>query len=333
MVRGSAGISWFIILIIAALAGTAGGAMVMMPGKSFRGALPPLTGDQVLLRDRLRGHVKVLAADIGQRNTFHYEALTKAAEYIKKQFGELGLPVQEDSYPLNGKEMSNLVAEIRGISKPREIVIVGAHYDSVLGSPGANDNGSGVAALLELARILRGAKPARTLRFIAFVNEEPPYFQSESMGSLVYARRAKERGDKIVAMLSLETIGYYSDRPQSQHYPPPLSSFYPDTANFIGFVSDVASMKLLRRAIGTFRKEARFPSEGVAAPAAITGIGWSDQWSFWQVGYHALMVTDTALFRYPDYHEASDTPDKVDYDRTARVVDGIAAVVKDLVTR
>jgi Zn-dependent M28 family amino/carboxypeptidase len=181
-----------------------------------------------------------------------------------------------------------------------------------------------------LARALREIKPRRTVRLVAFVNEEPPYFQSESMGSLVYARRARERREKIVAMLSIETIGYYSDRPNSQQYPASLSHFYPDTGNFIGFVSDLGSLNLLRRVLGSFRKSTRFPSEGVAAPGGIPGIGWSDHWSFWQAGYPAIMITDTAPFRYPHYHASSDTPDKLDYDRMARVVEGIGNVVGEL---
>jgi Zn-dependent M28 family amino/carboxypeptidase len=166
-----------------ALLGSAGGSVLIMPGQSYKGPLPPLTPDEILLRNRLRDHVFYLAGEIGERNTGHYAALGKAAQYIKARFQELGLAVREDSYLLHGKEMSNLVAEIIGASNPGEIVVVGAHYDSISGSPGANDNGSGVAAVLELARLLKDARPARTVRLIAFVNEEPPYFQSEMMGA------------------------------------------------------------------------------------------------------------------------------------------------------
>ena len=150
------------------------------------------------------------------------------------------------------------------------------------------------------------------------------------MGSRVYARRAKERGEKIVAMLSLETIGCFTDVPKSQHYPPPFNLFYPDTGNFVGFVSDLGSRALLLRTIGTFRATTHFPSEGLAAPGWIEGIGWSDHWSFWQEGYPAVMVTDTAPFRYLHYHEAEDTPEKLDYERMARVVAGIGRVVVNL---
>jgi Zn-dependent M28 family amino/carboxypeptidase len=174
--------------------------------------------------------------------------------------------------------------------------------------------------------------PNKTLRFVAFVNEEPPYFLSGEMGSQVYARRCKERGDKISAMISLETIGYFSDAPNSQTYPSPgLGLFYPQVGNFIGFVSNVKSRALLRRVITLFRKHAKIPSEGASLPAFIPGVSWSDQWSFWQHGYPAIMVTDTALFRYPYYHSSNDTPDKLDYDRFALVVSGIEKTIDELV--
>lgn len=304
--------------------------MMRMPGHSHTGPLPPLTADEARLSDRLREHVTVLADKIGERNTLRYRALQQTAAYITDRFRELGLTVHEEPYRVGDKEVVNLAAEVKGTQHPDEVVVIGAHYDTVPGSPGANDNGSGVAALLELARLFADKKPDRTVRFITFVNEEPPYFQTDEMGSRVYARRAKGRGEKIVAMLSLETIGCYSDAPKSQHYPPPFNRFYPETGNFIGFVSDLGSRAMLHRTIATFRATTQFPSEGLAAPGWIQGIGWSDHWSFWQEGYPAVMVTDTAPFRYHFYHEADDTPEKLDYARMARVVAGIERVVADL---
>jgi Zn-dependent M28 family amino/carboxypeptidase len=200
----------------------------------------------------------------------------------------------------------------------------------VAGAPGANDNGSGVAAVLELARLLRDATPARTLRCVLFVNEEPPFDQTDVMGSRVYARRSRERGENIVGMFSLETVGWYSEKPGSQRYPFPLSLFYPSTGNFIAFVSNLASRALLHEAIASFRRHAGIPSEGVAAPAFIPGVDWSDHWSFWQEGWPALMVTDTAPYRYPHYHAAEDTPDKVDYERLARLVTGLHGTLREL---
>ena len=218
-----------------------------------------------------------------------------------------------------------------GRVKSDAIVVVGAHYDAAPGTPAANDNGSGTAALLALARRLVALEPQTTLRLVAYANEEPPHFKTEAMGSLVNARRAKERGDDIVAMLSLETIGYCRDEPGTQPYPFPFSAFYPSEGNFLAVVGDTASRALVHRVVESFRANAAFPCEGVAAPSFIPGIDWSDHWSYWQQGWPAVMLTDTAVFRYPHYHEPSDTPDKLDYERLARVVTGIEAVVRELV--
>ena len=145
----------------------------------------------------------------------------------------------------------------------------------------------------------------------------------------MYARRSRERAENIIAMVSLETIGYYSDSKDSQVYPFPFSLFYPNVGNFIGFVGNTSSRALVRRAIKIFRQDGSFPSQGVAAPGWLTGIGWSDQWSFWKEGYPAMMITDTAVFRYPYYHRRADTPEKVDYDRMVRVVSGLSPVILD----
>ena len=225
-----------------------------------------------------------LGGAIGERNLSRYPQLLAAADYIESELAKSGWKVRRDTYELQGKSCHNLEVELPGRSP--EIVLIGAHYDSVFGSPGSNDNGSGVAALLALARRFVGTTQARTLRFVAFVNEEPHYFQTSEMGSFVYAGRCRERGDPITAMLSLETIGYYSNAEASQSYPAPgLGLIYPRTGNFIGFVGNVASRSLLRDALGAFRQSAQIPSEGGALPAAVPGVGWSDQWSFWRHGY------------------------------------------------
>ena len=247
-----------------------------------------------------------------------------------KSLEEAGYAVSVQPFTSRGLTVNNLDAALPGHSAADEIIVAGAHYDSVVGSPGANDNASGVAALLELARLLAGTALPRTVRFVAFVNEEAPFFYSDEMGSKLYADRAHAQGERIKAMLSLETIGYYTGHPASQRYPFPFSFFYPDTGNFIGFVGDLWSWRLVRRAIGAFRATTAFPSEGVAAPRATKGVHWSDHWSFWQAGYPAIMVTDTALYRYPHYHAATDTPEKLDYTGLARVTGGLAEVISAL---
>jgi hypothetical protein len=301
---------------------------IRMPGHDISTAAALSDGEKVL-RAELAADVKALAGDIGERNLNRYPKLLATADFIEASLTRAGLTPRRDSYELRGRSCHNLEVEIRG-ARP-EILVVGAHYDSVSGSPGANDNASGVAGLLALARRFAGKPCGQTLRFVAFVNEEPPYFQTEEMGSLVYAKRCKERGDKIAAMISLETIGYFSDAPGSQKYPSAgLGLFYPSKGNFIGFAGNTRSRALLRAAVSAFKKEQKLPCEGAALPTAVPGIGWSDQWSFWECGYPAIMVTDTAPFRYPHYHSSTDTPDKLDYDRFALVVSGMEKTIAAL---
>ena len=303
--------------------------MIRMPGQNYNRPVPPLTAEEKPLREQLIAHVRKLGGEIGERNLAHFPRLEAAAQYIEDQLS--GWKVRRDSYELQGKTCHNIEAERPGTLS--EIVLIGAHYDSVPGSPGANDNGSGVAALLALAHRLKNQPNEKTLRFVAFVNEEPGFFQTRAMGSYVYAGRCRERAERIVAMISLETIGYFSDQPGSQSYPAPgLSLIYPRTGNFIGFVANLKSRALLRAALDEFRRQAQIRSEGAAMPEFIPGVSWSDQWSFWQHGYPGIMVTDTAPFRYPYYHTAQDTPDKLDYDSMTKVVLGMESVIRRLVS-
>ena len=301
-----------------------------MVGKSYTGRFLPLSALEKELSASLRGHVFLLAGEIGERNIWLPKKLAAAAAYIEKTWQEQNFMVQRQEYDARGVKSANLIIEIPGNSRAGEIVIVGAHYDSVLGSPGANDNGTGVASLLEISRLLSGTNNARTIRLVAFTNEEPPFFLGRDMGSRVYASRLRQQEEDIVGMLSLETMGFYSEAPHSQEYPFPFSFFYPDRANFIGFVANLRSRHLMRLSLAAFRRTTRFPSEGTAAPGWITGIGWSDHWSFWREGYRAIMITDTAFFRYEHYHTRQDTPEKIDYDRLARVTNGLAEVVREL---
>ncbi len=305
--------------------------MIRMPGKSYRGQLPPLTPSEIILQNNLKQTVEKLSQEIGEHNFIFYKNLVTAADFLDDSLVKYGYKVQRQGYEISGKKYYNLEVEIPGTDKANEIVIIGGHYDSVTASPGANDNSSGAAGVLELARIFAGKNISRTLRFVEFVNEEPPFFWTPDMGSMVYAKRCQARGEKIMAMLSLETIGYYSDIPGSQKYPFPLDLIYPGTGDFIAFVGNIDSGNLVRNVISLFRKYAQFPSEGAALPGKIPGVGWSDHWSFWQYNYPALMVTDTAPFRYPYYHTEEDTPDKINYDRMARVVAGLEKVISDLV--
>lgn len=313
------------------LVGVGGWVFVMwMPGSSYQGTLPPATDEIRALEQELHMHVHTLGSQIGERNLFHYDKLLIAAEYIRAAFETAGYDVHRQPFDVTGKICENIEAELRGTDRPEDILVIGAHYDSVKGSPGANDNGTGVAAVLALARQFVESPTSRTLRFVAFANEEPPFFQSQDMGSRVYAHRSRQQNERIVLMLSLETIGYYTDDSHSQRYPPPLSLIYPSTGNFIGFVSNLANRDWVHRTLKIFRQQTRFPSEGAVLFEWMPGVGWSDHWAFWQEGFPALMVTDTALFRDPFYHTANDTPDHIHYDHLARVVSGLEQVIRDV---
>ena len=303
--------------------------MIWMPGTSYQGELLSLGSKEVEFRDALRSDVQMLAGTIGRRNSENYSGLQKAAKFLETELKNAGYEVRRQRYQIDVKDYDNLEVEIKGSDRPDQIILIGAHYDSAALSPAANDNASGAAATLELAKYFANSKPARTLRFVEFVDEEPPFFWTDNMGSLVYAKAAKAKGETIMAMMSLESLGYYSDRPNSQPYPAPLSLLYPSVGNFISFIGNVDSRKVVRTAIHDFRLKAKFPSEGAALPNLIPGVGWSDHWSFWQVGYPAIMVTDTATYRDPHYHQIDDRPENLDYDRFARVTFGLAQVIAD----
>ncbi len=305
---------------------------VDMPGSGFSGPLPELTQAQHETARRLEADVTGLVDGFVGRSTMSPAKYAAAAQHLRASFESIGLEAVLETFEMQHREgrVSNVVAEIAGTVAPKRMLIVGAHYDAHLGLPGADDNASGVAGVLELARRFKAEPADCTVRFVLFANEEPPHFMTEDMGSYAHAAGCQERGDDVIAMLSLEMIGYFDAAAGSQRYPFPLSMFYPDTGDFIAFVGDVGSGGLVRRATGIFRETTEFPSEGVALPSGIPGIGYSDHWSFWQHGYKALMVTDTSFYRNPHYHTSRDVPDTLDFDSIARVVDGIEQVVRGL---
>jgi len=291
----------------------------------------PLDPAQTSLRQRLSQHVNFLAATVGERHLGKPEKLAAAAEYIRSQLAATGLPVHRESYTVMGQSVANYWVQWEGNESSGKTLVVGAHYDTVPGTPGANDNGSGIAALLEISRAFQTLAPAIDLRLVAFVNEEPPYFQTESMGSLHHARWTSQQGDEIIGMVTLETIGYYSITRGSQDYPVPgMRLYYPSAGNFVAFVGNFNSFSLLRSGLSAFRKSSHFPAEGLVAPETLPGIGWSDHWSFWQQGYPAIMITDTALYRYPHYHLAGDRPEQLDMDSYTKVVDGVIGMLETL---
>lgn len=296
-----------------------------------RAALSPGAAEHAVLETNLRMHVTALAGTIGERNLFHPEKLEQAAEYIKHVWQEQGFEVRTQVYEHQGVPFQNLWVQIDGAESPREIVLAGAHYDSVLHSPGADDNASGAAALLELSGRLKKIGPfKRSIRFAAFTNEEPPFFKSPEMGSRVFARTAAQEKENITAMISLETIGYFTDERRSQKYPPLFNLFYPDTGNFLAVVGNVESRKLVEKVTRYFREASPLPCECAAVPGSVPGVDWSDHASFWEYGVPAVMVTDTAPYRNPRYHQAGDTPETLTYPAFAQAVSGLAHVLERL---
>jgi hypothetical protein len=311
-----------------------------MPGRSYSGPVDSDRPETRRLADGLRASVYELSETIGERHIDRPERMNAAVHYIQTRLSQAGYSVWRQAYPCTPtchqqagcrKEMVvNLIAEVEGTSSD-EILVVGAHYDTALHTPGADDNASGVACGLALAERLAGSHPQRTIRFVFFANEEPPFFQTQEMGSWVYAKRCRELDEAVVWMVSLEMVGYFSDQPKSQHYPFPFNWLYPSTGNFIGFISNFDSADSVRKTIGLFRKSCRFPSEGALIPKWIEEGGHSDQWSFWQFGYPGMMITDTSFFRYAYYHNQADTHEKLDYGRMAVVTEGLEKVIAELV--
>ena len=307
--------------------------MTTVPGESHRGPLPALGTGDTLMAERLGAHIAAIASR--PHNIANYAELEKAARYIEHQLRALGYEPVAHVFTADQREVRNIEVTIEPADpgRSRGTVVVGAHYDSAGNAPGANDNGSGTAAVLELARLLgdlRGRIDAR-VRLALFVNEEPPYFRTPQMGSWQYAKLLSERREPIIGMISLETIGWFSDQPGTQRYPPPFGLMYPTEGNFVAFVGMMGSREFLHAVIASFRRHTAFPTVGGVAPGFIPGIAWSDHWSFEHFGFPALMITDTALYRYPHYHLPTDTPDKVDTAKLARVTRGLEKVLREIV--
>jgi hypothetical protein len=279
-----------------------------------------------------RRHVATLASEIGPRSFENFASLEAARFYLLSTLGpsNLGYPVREQRYTVNEQTFSNVEAELPGKRWPREIIVIGAHYDSLAPTPGADDNASGVASLLTLAEIFAGNPQGRTLRFVAFTNEEPPWFQTADMGSLRYAKELRAKGENVVAMLALESIGYFSDQPGSQHYPPPLDQLYPDTGNFLAVVGSPAHARLVDFVHSAIGYSGAIPVQKGALPPQTPGVGWSDHWSFWENGYPAVMLTGTAPFRNPNYHQPTDTAATLDYERLGRATAAIRQAIEAL---
>ena len=254
----------------------------------------------------------------------------KAADYIQQKLEFYGLEVFNQSFSSTGR---NVYAVQTGTEFLNQKYIICAHYDDMPSgaiAPGADDNASGVAGLLELASLLSDIQIDRTVKFIAFANEEPPFFKTENMGSRVYAKSAKEKNENIKAVFILESIGYYSNKLFSQNYPPLMGLVYPSRGNFVTVVGNLPSRSLAKEVVVSFKKNTSFPIESFIGPGFIPGVDFSDNWSFWHEGYPCVMITDTAFYRNSNYHAATDTYEKLDYDAIAEVVSGLGEVVIEI---
>ena len=284
------------------------------------------------LAARLEASVRHLSGEIGERHFRRAHALDEALSFIREELARAHVTATEHPFEVSGRSFTNVevIVPSRSGAPERGCVVIGAHYDTVPGTPGADDNATGVAALLELARQLAPERFERSLRLVFFPNEEPPFFPDQGMGSAEYAAQLKQANVDVHTMISLEMLGYYSDRPHSQRYPPGLSLLYPNQGNFIGFVSNLRSRKRLNELKRAFIASSDFPCESLAAPEWTIVVGLSDHSSFWKQGYPGLMVTDTAFMRNPHYHQASDTADTLDFERFAKVTQGLVGAVRRL---
>ncbi len=283
------------------------------------------------VRERVEAIVRTLAQTIGPRSYRDEANLSAAADFVTRSLEGAGYTVAFQPYEVKGRTYRNIIAERRGTEEPDRILIVGAHYDTVEGTPGADDNASGIAVLLELARLHAVTRFRNTVRFVAFTLEEPPFFQSRQMGSRVYARSLKERGERVEAMICLEMVGYYSQEKDSQSFPLFwLRWRYPSTGNFITVVGNSASEPLQARVRDGLKSHATLPVETFTGPWWIPGVDLSDHRSFWREGYPAVMLTDTAFYRNPHYHRGTDRPETLDYPAMAELTGGLYYVLLEL---
>lgn len=300
-----------------------------MPGESFEGPPPSPTAEERALAATLRADVTTLATEIGERHERRYGALLEARDFVERRLSESGLEPRRHTYEIVGLSFDDVYADV-GASE-RGYVLVGAHYDSARGSPGGNDNASGVAVVLALAERLAADPPATPIRLALFTNEEPPHFDTETMGSRAFAAHLAERGELPRAAIVLDSVGFYTEAPHSQRYASAAMAWrFGDTGRFLAFVSDDLSEPLLRDVLGSFRDGARLATEAAVLSRGAYAARWSDHASFWRHDVPAILVTDTAAFRDDRYHTDADDGAQVDPVALARVALGLERALRSM---
>lgn len=279
----------------------------------------------------LYNHVYYLSQIIGSRSFSEPSKIMAAHNYIFNILEEYGFSPELQDFTVKNNTFSNIILTLEGKSHPEEIIVIGAHYDTASGTPGADDNASAVAMLLEMARILADSTHRRTLKLVFFVLEEPPIFGTNKMGSRIFARQARENDMDIRGMISLEMVGYFSNRKGKQAFPLPLMSlFYSSTPDFIAVVGNLKSKSLVTQARNALEKGCTVPVETLSSPSIVPGVGLSDHASFWKEGYPAIMITDTAFYRNPNYHQSTDTFDTLNYETMAELLKGLIHMAENL---
>ncbi len=317
--------------------------MIILAAALILASLSSASAEDVKMEDiklNLISTVKHLSQDIGQISHSDIKELSSAADFIEDKFRSYGCDVKRQAFTYNNNTYHNIIAEVNPVRKkvPSElsngvkgtedvedgILVIGAHYDTVIGTPGADDNASGVAVLLELARLTALKPLKKTIRFVAFCLEEPPAFMTKHMGSYVYAESLKDEGAKVYGMISLEMLGYFCEEKGCQYYPLPFFRwFYPDKGNYISFVGNISSGEFTKKVKKFFKSSSSMPVESLNSFSFIPGVDFSDHRNFWKFGYPAFMITDTSFYRNPNYHGIGDTASTLDYDRMAEVAAGL----------
>jgi Zn-dependent M28 family amino/carboxypeptidase len=322
----------FGITVVVLLALSAAGVMHMtqMTDAPHAGELPPLTVTEKGMSDRLNAHLDWITIKIGQRNMTRYDAVERTVDYIIAETSALGFKPQRQEFDVQGRTMTNIVVEIAGSASHREIVVVGAHYDSYMRSPCANASASGTAALIELLRSFQGHSFPRTVRVVFFATGERPWGRTEDMGSRHYAEQCRTNNEEIVMAICLEALGHYSDADGTQSFPFPLNLAYPGTANFVAVFGPLASRGLVEKVVASWVSGSTFPLVAGSLPGWFPGVLNSNHESFAREGYPAVVITDTGKYRYSDIRTNFDTMARIDFERMARVVSGIGRVIVSL---